>query len=462
MLYKIFLFSFVGIQLIGCNYSGKLTRRYKMHETKSVGCNINQYVSVHGFLVEKDPPPPAATKSVTDLSNLGQYALVNALEEQAPEELIAKLRSNLAVIPEKKISHFVDYTKLNKRVAFVVDKLPIAEGDRIEKIWITMTILDANFKITSCNRTTTEYMNVDLGKIVYSNTNGLELTANAGMTNTGMNGSAEAIKNSGSSKNGDNVLGDERTLNNSITRTGVTTQGLAAKFNASRSMTEDVQLKQRLVALAASIDKNSLRVFEEGISGIDLTGTITADFTAEYSNNVAVKKVYSFKNLTKANGELAKQNEIKIDEDWIAMYNVNDAINAEICYSAIYRKILKNARTITESDDKIDVVYGSTESCNKNEIITLIPKDALRPKTWTIQYKVKGNEYLPLNLSESELRFSDSQNALEFLRWLKASGDKAQIKFEEAFGTLALLLKKQGGVYLTQGDLKDLRIQLED
>ena len=444
------LFAFTFLML-SCNFTGKLTKRYKSAEPDTQGCKINEYVSVDVSLIDKDPTTAPAVKALYDLSPKGQAAFINAVnaKETTSVAMISQLKSDLAVPADKTLPEIIDFTRMSKRIQVAVGKVPLVdEGARIEKISIKIVINDSNLRIRSCNRIVTEYQNVDLGKISYTNSNGFEATGSLGIGGSFSNTNSEGDKNTSAQKNGDNTLGSERTTNNGVTNTGTVSKGIGAKFNASRSMSEEVQLKQRLVALNASIktEDNSLNLFQEGVSGIDLTGNIIADVIFEYINDVAVEKVYFFDKPFLPNGSANSQSNIEIRENYTQTINLTNDITATITFKAVYRRIKKGDKTISESDDAIQLINGKTEDCKTNTATVLIPKSSMRPNTWQFMYKVNNSTMLPLSICNGanmcgEIVFYNYKNALEFLRWLKTGVNNSSIDLSKPIGNKGHTLK---------------------
>jgi hypothetical protein len=452
-----------------CNYSGKLTRRYKSFIISPQACNIANYVSVNASVPDKDPSATPAVKALHDLSPRGQSALIEALsrKEANSADLIARLRTDLAVPPDKTLPDIIDFTHFSKRILAVIQKIPVQEGDRIEKVIIRITVNDPHFIIRSCNKIVTEYMNVDVGKISYSNNNAFELSGNAGtgaeLTATG----GTAGTRTSSQTNNDETLGSERTSNNGFTSKATASQGVAAKFNASRSMSEEVQLRQRLVALNAFIKDNQLFLYQESVSGIDLTGNILSDIVGEYVGNIKVDKVISVDKLSTPAG-FAAQAAIEIKENYIQSPNIAADITATIKFESVYRRIDKGDKTISEADDDISLLHGSTlPAACPGETFVLVPGTALRPNTWKLTYFDAGSGVrLPLHIIDGpamggDLLFSSYNNAVDFLRWLKRGANNYTINLSSPIGTKDHLLKQGDNVTApTVAQINSLQLEL--
>lgn len=469
--YRIFrvgcLVAVMALVISGCNYSGKITRRYKKISKDEIGCKITDYVTVDATYIEKESPSPAPV-SLASLSERGQVAFMRALAAKEPTTagFLEKLRSELTLNVEKKTPDIIDYTRISKRLSINIDKKKFDYGARIDGIKIVIKVTDPNFYIRSCNRTMSEYMVIDQGKLAYSNTNSLEATANAGLTGSTTSTGGLSAKNTESIKDGDETLGSERTITNGISNVGTTTQGINGKFVASRTMNEEVQLKQRLVALSGFVKNNELHLLEEGISGIDLNGTISADIVAEYLNDVAVDKIYNFSGLFTPAGVAQPQGTPTVRENFIQYINVTNDISATITYEASYRKIDRRAKTISEADDHITQLTGKTggAGCAATSFV-LIPKEALRPKTWSLMYTpAAGGAALPLHIENAgvsgELVFNSLSNATEFVRWLKTQVSTPGFSLSNAVTVGGHKLVRSGRTVPTVAEINSIVIRV--
>ena len=410
------------VVIISCNFSGKLTKRYHNYDFKpdDKGDGIKTYVDVNAYIIEKEKTDPLKPKTIFELSEKGQEELIkqSAAKETTNEKLMSALTLPLSAKSPTNVE-LIDYTKADKRVVVSIRNLTHYPADRISKIMVSLKI-HPDFKLLSCNKLTTEYQTIDLGKLNYSNTNAIEL---AGNLSSGLNissGTTDLSEITTSSKEGDLVTGS-KTSNTAIGSRGTTTsKGVTGKFNAARSFSEEVLLRQRIVSLNASISENTLFLFQESISGIDLTGNILADIVFDSKKDIAVERSYSFSELY-IGSTPNTADKLKIKETLIAFYNYDKDITAELSYGADFRHVNKRDRTITESDDDISLYYGQLKNPKK---ITLISKDQLKPKLWILFVKGDVAE-LPVQIQspstggKGELIFHSYTDAKDFLIWIK-------------------------------------------
>ena len=449
----------------GCNFTGKLTRRYHSVNYKDLACEIKKFVAVNASVPEKEPGATPPVKTMFDLTPKGQAALITEINkrEASNADMIARLKTDLGVAADRSLPDVIDFTRFNKRILSAVRKIPIQQGERIEKVIIKITVNDKNFVFLHCNKIVTEYMNVDLGKIAYSNTNSLELAGNLG------GGSEVLVNSSGTDKMTyapeDKTLGQDRTTTSGISSKSTANAGLAGKFNASRSMNEEVQLRQRLVALNAFVQGNDLMLYQEGISGIDLTGNILTDIVGEYLNNVRVEKVSTLNKLY-TSGTPSSQTALEIKENFIHSPNITSDITATVKFEAVYRRIDKGDRTITESDDDVTIHHGSTfkQDCT-GETFVLIPANTLRPNVWKVTYDAGGTR-LPLHIVDGanaggDMLFLSYSNANEFLRWLRAGVASGAVNLSNPLGARGHRLMLADNVTVPKpAQISSLRIEL--
>lgn len=409
------------IALASCNFSGKLTRRYKTITPEDVAADIAKNVGVDAYIIEKEKPEAAKPKTLFDLTDKGQKELIKQIgkNEQSNDKIIAALTSSLTAKTNAAVD-IIDYTKVEKRVVVSIRNLSHMPADRISKITVRLKI-DPDFKLLSCNKLTTEYQTLDLGKLNYSNSNQIELSGNASAGSTLTSGNTDYSENSDAYKNGDNSGGSKKTNTLTGGKSATVGQGAGARFNAARSFSEEVMLRQRMVTLNASISENTLSLYQESINGIDLTGNILADIVFSSAKDLRVERAYGFTDLftgTTPNAPAA----LKVKETLLIFYNYLDDIKAELTFTADYRHVEKRDNTISEADDHIKLMYGEV---TKPKQVTLLSQDQLRPKMW-ILYEKTDATHMPVQISSpsvagsGELIFTSQAEAKEFLIWLKA------------------------------------------
>jgi hypothetical protein len=404
---KVIIFSLsLTVIFSSCNFSGRLTKRYKSITVTNDNNAIKNKIDVNAYVIEKEKGESPKPKTIFDLSPKAQAALISELskKETATDKFISGLTNNLSSKPSN-TTEIIDYSQFEKRIVVSIRNKSHMPADRISKINITLDIGN-EVKILSCNKLTTEYQTLDLGKLNYSNTQNAEVTGNA---------SIEA-------GNEATITGD-KTSEKATGKMGV---GVAGKLSANRSFSEEVLLKQRMVALNAAISQNKLSLYQEGISGIDLTGNILADVTLGIEN-LKVEKIYSFSELIK-NDVVTDAGNIKASEKIIICPNLTQDIKAKISFEADYREVLKKHKTISESDDKVNLYYGTVVNTTEEVII---PQNKIKPKLWKLTFtdialKLPIQIKSPAVVVSGDLLFNSFNEAKEFALWLKSKYDDSK------------------------------------
>lgn len=380
-----------------CNFSGKLTKRYKSIDVQE-NKKIDTFIDVNAYVMDKEKKSINKPKNIFDLSPRAQAALITELsqKENTSDKLISALRNNISS-NSINIQKLVDYTQFEKTLVLSIRNKSHQPADRIAKIKITLAFPE-NVKILSCDRLITQYQTFDMGGLFYSNTQSGEVSGNLSLGS-----------------------GNETTTTNDKT-TGITTGsgeiGVNGKWSASRTFSEEVLLRQRVVALNAAIKGDTaLSFYQDGISGIDLTGNIMADIIFEVKNK-KVEKVYYFKNLFK--GDTANVTEkITVEEKLLIIPGDNEDIKATVTFDADYRHVKnKRGKTISEADDRIIMYHG--ESSGTEE--TIVPVELIKPYLWKLTVDPVA---VPIQIQKNgvggALLFDSYDEAKSFVDWLKKS-----------------------------------------
>lgn len=394
--------------------AGHLTKRYKSLKIINNNQVIKDSIAVGAFFLEKKKTS-TKPKSVFDLSPKGQRALINKIseKEKASNDLIKKLQSTLSS-KAKKTSDIIDNTIIEKQIVISISNKSHSPANRISKINVTLD-LGNDVKILSCDKIVTSYDTLNLGKLNYSNTNDASLNGNISTS-----------------------LGTEKLStsdNGSNTKTKSNGAGLTGTVSASQTFSEEVVLRQRRVALNASINDNKLSLYQDGIVGIDLTGNIIANIVFEIKDVKGVE-VYSFSNLvtkaTKAKtNTVVAPNDIKVEKKVILLPNLTNDIKATISFDADFRNVSDGHSTISESDDKIELYYGTITNSEKEILIT---KERLNNvKLWKLAF-TSDSDKLPIEiqtvLGRGDLIFNSWSQAKFFSMWLIEKFDDKKTTLE--------------------------------
>lgn len=403
---KYILYSTIALSLSSCcNKKPVFTKRYAKLTVETNSTIIKDSISIGGYIIEptKESPPKATT--IADLTDKGQAALITELakKEAKTEDFLNATGSKIQSKSKENKEPIIDYTKITKQVVLTIQNKSHNPANRIAKInaILDLSSSDANIKLISCDKLVTTFGSIDLGKLNYSDVSVSELTGTASLGG-----------------------GVEKNITEGTDTTKITSSnGLSAtgKLSSTKTLAEEVLLKQRLVSLNASIDNNKLQLYQEGTTGIDLAGNVIATITFEVKN-VAVQKVFSFSNLIDATTKkISDPKDIKMSSSLILYPNLTTGLNAKLGYEADFRYVVKNSETIVESDDEVKLYNGSFTHTNPVELVS---KEKLIPKLWIIAQSDDKN-FLPVQIQSvnslvgGQLLFNSFEDAENFLAWIK-------------------------------------------
>lgn len=409
---------FVILLIIGSCTNPKLTLRYKkLVNDPPVNAEVTNGIEI--FASARDIQIAAPQTSQYVLTDHGQAAYINAVATKAKD--LDELQSNLFpdVSGFDKAPSVIDNTSFTKRLLLtVLNKTPY-EADRITKVSIKIDLNTnvSNLKILTFDKIITEYQTVDLGSINLSNTLNMGATASYGI----------AGKVSGSTGGGTSITTVNNDNGNIVTGSPVTTNGVeidpsigvgvSAAYN--RSYAEQINLKDRYIALTGYMKGDSLTFDEESVTGVNLTGNILSDIKFRFTN-FANTRSYNVSDLT-SNGKLQDANKIKIKVLSVFEPTIPNDLKLKVNYDITIRHVInkKGQRSNTESDDKI-AYYNVKKSTIMD--ITLVTKDELSIKKWCITDGTNDLQITDLISNRTGVMyFTSYDNCVSFYRWLKKS-----------------------------------------
>jgi hypothetical protein len=374
-------------------FSGHLTKRYKSISVTEDHSFIKENIDVAVYAIDIEKPHPPVAKTFFDLSAEAQVALINNFTTQGGSfERLLLWRESKGYPLSLEATEMAEYSSFQKRLVVAIRNKGHWPADRISKITITLDF-DTCVTILGCNRLTTDYVHVDLGKMHYSTE---QLSDVAG---------SSSFQSSVRSNN----LGPETSQSLST--------GVSGRLSYNRALSEEILLQERLVALNAAISENKLSLYQEGMRGIDLTGNILADVTIGLKD-LKVEKVYSFVSLT-TNNEWNDADSIQVHEKLLVIPNLSRDVSVRVFFEADYRHVEKNDNTLVESDDRVQLYHGM--SYNDSAEVILQARE-LQPKLWKISFDHTGSSSLrikaPLASESGDLLFDSYASASVFFVWL--------------------------------------------
>jgi hypothetical protein len=400
----------------GCA-SQKFTRRYaQLDDPAPINPEVTKGIEV--IATARDVPQPTVAANKYVLTDHGQAAYIQAIAAKAGN--IDDIQGNLFpdVSGLDKGPSSIDNTIFTKRLLLTVLNRSSYEADRITKLTVKIK-LNTNItglKILTFDKITTEYQTVDLGTI--NQANAFSATASASYGLTGPTGSTAGgtTSNTTTSPDGSSVV-----TTTPVTTTSTTGPTLGASLGAtySNTTTEQVDLKNRYVALTGYIDGDYLVFEEESVSGVNLTGNIISDIKFEFSGKESTN-AYSVSNLEKAGAPISSD-KIKVKVVPVFETTLVGALQLPVEYSFTVRHIIneKGQRTISEADDEIGY-YKDKKNVATN--MTLVSNKELSVKKWEI-----GDGVNALNIGDKisgitgVMYFTSYDSCLSFYKWLKKS-----------------------------------------
>jgi len=399
------------LSMSGCT----TVKRYKSIESTSSD-NTRVGLDLFGTKVEaaKEDDP---SKSLWDLQAEGQAALINALNarNKDDEKFSAQLNGKYLKTKEKKIT---DYTNKDLKLIFSISKTrdyaglkganpPFTLADRIEYLKFSITIPDnTNLNFIKWNKFSTEYATVDVADMSFSQS--VEVAGSLGSSST--SGSEQ-------SSGAEGVVGK-------LTTGSALTPSISAKGSASKTETQKV--KYRYVQLNGAISDKQIKIEQEGMREIDLTGNVIADVNLKFEEIPEV--LVSAEGLKDAaTGAFNPASKVKLLQYPVLVPRVAGlpaTIEATLNYDYAYRHVRSRAKTYFEWDDRVSYITGSV-----SKTITLFRRKDYVPAFAHIAGV--GEDALPFNgrtklmLQEDfgakntfELIFNSNSEAADFLSWL--------------------------------------------
>lgn len=439
---------------------GVLTKRYTKVELKDA--SLQTMVDVYGLsqpiILEVKQTSPG--KTAFDFSPQGQAALIKAYAAAGAkiDTIIEGLKKTLSSENESKTETFIDLSKCSKTIILTVKKnMTLNDADRVTKFDIALESDNSQVHFIGCDKFSTLYATADLGNLKYQDQRSATLTGSLGnsiaigssgqnvsgtnnsqtndinnsATNSVLNGTTDAngaYTSSNSSTNGTTNQTTTGSNNSQSNTTGSTRQtsfntGVSGQLSASKSFSEEVNLRQRYINLSAYMKGEELHFYQEGVSGIDVSGNISAIIKVQFDEGL-LKDVtfFNFDNLFKS-GLLVPPQDVKANSATVLFPAFSDDVKIKMCYEGVLRKVNKGDKTISEADDHVILYHGEGESKTN---CTLFKKNELTPKAWGLLMP----SGLPLAIKGSNsasysgtLYFSSYDAAASFLNWLKQSGN---------------------------------------
>lgn len=408
-----------SIALLGVSScaSPELTRRYASATWVQAPAS-GPLVEVNAFSIS--PPGAAKTATLLSLSERGQSMLIKSLAEKSKNASALMETLGGSIGKTGKPGLIIDRTEIKRRIVLSSSRLGAARqlpGDRIQSLSCTFDNLSNEATFKSWDKFSTTHETVDLGKITLAQTSGANLAVNAT--------SAE--------DSGDPV---------------------ARGFDVSRSrtLTEEVSLRQRYVVLSGILAPHTASVMQEGVVGIDLSGNAFIDITFDLADK-SEEPVLAI-GPYKKDGKWLEPGKIPTNRRFVR-YPSGGEVTGDLSCDYVVRAISddKSRRSVVEGDDKARYIFGRT---GKQTGLTLVPHSDVDFHVWFV-VDAQGNALsIEFGQSATAVQFATYESAAAFLDWLVVEGAKQSPSVQ--IGGKRLLLSKAA---LTADQVARLSINVE-
>lgn len=372
---KNLIYILISVFFIGCATS-KITKRYKKMTTGSI-TKPEQYVKINAFSL--DVAKTSSNKSLFDLTEKGQAKLIEEVSKKAKttDEIYSSLTNKF--VSKKKSSSEISKAEFSKRVVISIENLKNYNGaNRFESLTASIKHKKNKIEFLYWDKIITQYQEIDIGKLSYSNTGGFSISPDITMSGT-IQGNAP----------------------------------ISTSYSATSS--EEVQLKRKFPAITGALNSTNFWITRNSAHSEDISGNILVEIKFK-SNKPASKTVYSFDNLFVKDIVTTDPKKVKTKKTNFEYANLLPSdTEVELKLDFKYREVTDGAKTFTESDDVVSYLNGSTG--NKVIKFNLLSDTDLNNKFWVIK---RDNEILALKNSSvtDNLRFSSYSDAEQFLKWL--------------------------------------------
>ena len=393
----------------GCSKGPEFARRYsKSVEEPDTDCKS---AAVSAFSLPPDDPKPL---TVANLQDRGQAAFLSELARKTkdPSSFLHFAATPLKAPSSSALTQ--DKTRVRRRVAISLENKSLSPADRLSYAQIKVS-LDPKQKarFVTWDRLQTEYGQVDLAKI----------------SSTQKNTESIAGKLSAS------VAPAEAELSSSASR--------------ERAFSEEVTLRQRYVALSGILDHADAKIIQQSVSGVDLTGNIVVELELRLDEDTdhGPATLTCFSNLRDDNGQPSEPGRVAVEFKEVHFPRIPGTLDkpsdlmAGIALTYRLRKVDKGAETISESDDEVRVLVGS--SC-KGEEFDLVGANDLRYSTWNLS-TTDWRKFVSIEVGggypPTMLQFEAPEAANEFLSWLLAASTRQHGRWKVSSRKLSLCEK---------------------
>lgn len=370
-------------------------------------------LQISAFILE---PSTLSTKTITDLSDKGQAALIEAINSKSTtaKELI----SSLALpIKESVSSGNIKGSKLwKKKIILNILKTDTEKANRIEHVLFTMYIpesLTDKVEFVSWDKVVTETQVIDLGKITSGNSTTLSFSPEISMAGTIQGKAPGSVSN-------------------------------------TKTFSQEKSFSSRLAGLNASLVSSSkFQVLRRGTANEDISGNIIIELTLK-SKLVKEVTIYEFSGFYNGASIVTDQSKIGMIKNILVRPDFGDSninIPIDLTYKFRFRKVDVGENTEPEYDDTITYIDG--EITEKSKFKVFDQEESEKTKTWEISDGVNYLNIFKTGFTE-QLLFDSSLSAGQLLSWIKQT-QNLKVSDYDLFN---------GNTPLIASDIKNLKVVL--
>jgi len=356
--------------------SPQLFRRYAS-ATATTASAPDQHARLSAFVLADatDLAPPF----VLQLDAPGQGSFIKAISDRTDDADEFTTTLWLGRDAAETAARTPDRTRFRKRIVLTVERaenLPAA--DRLEKLAIRLSA-PAHTGFVSWDKFATQYETIDLGKLTFQGTRGVEAGLDAG------------------------PLPGVRTP----------VSGTLA-YKQSRDLKEELSVRPRCVTMSGALSATEARLYQESLPGIDLAGNATLDLVLEAAAAPQPQAVLRVGALRQHDGWVTDSKLVSVEREFIRYPAQVTPITCWLSGDYQAREVTRNGHTWAEGDDAVRLVRGRFA----DQELELVSADELAMRVWAIQTPDNDLLYLdPVGVVE----FASYREAALFLGWLRAT-----------------------------------------
>lgn len=332
--------------------------------------------------------PTKTEKTILDLTEGAQTALIEGLlssHEANPEGVWTKLLAPLEDGRTRQTGP--DLTKFRRAVVLSLANTSTNPADRISEADLTLAIRGRG-SFVSWDRITTDFGEVDLGKITAADTR-----------TVGLEGSVGGTTPAGAELN------------------------LTPKLSRENKLEEEVVFTRRYVALTGTIREGRVNLLQQSAAGVDLTGNATFVVNFAVDQDTKSRTLMYFGNLFRSPVEANPGAQVTLRFATARYFDPAGSIEADPSLKFRVRQVKQGTETITESDDEVAALEGGCAL--EPAPLVLVEAQDTRFSTWQLSARDKilsiarvrgASERSP---DAMEVDFHNSSAAHLFLSWLR-------------------------------------------